>query len=163
MESPEALPSGGLVFQFVCHFHRYWAYSSKSTVWPKMEPVLFPPSVQGLRHLLIPVQGAQIQSLVRQLDPTCCNQRFCMMQLRPGTAKQIISSLKERSIKLKKKKKNLRVPLLFNSLNELKQVICPSLVSVFWKIGLNRISIPESNKSFCGIVFLSELTVVENS
>jgi len=45
-----------------------------------------------------------------------------MMQLRPGTAKQIISSLKERSTKLKKKKKkkNLRVPLLFNSLNELK-------------------------------------------
>ena len=28
---------GGLVFQLVCHFHRYWAYSSKSTVWPKME------------------------------------------------------------------------------------------------------------------------------
>ena len=27
----------GLVFQFVCCFHRYWAYSSKSTVWPKME------------------------------------------------------------------------------------------------------------------------------
>ena len=28
---------GGLVFQFVCCLHRYWAYSSKSTVWPKME------------------------------------------------------------------------------------------------------------------------------
>ena len=35
--SPGALPSAGLVFQLVCHFHRYWAYSSKSTVWPKME------------------------------------------------------------------------------------------------------------------------------
>ena len=38
--SPGALPSGGLVFQLICCFHRYWAYSSKSTVWPKMEPVL---------------------------------------------------------------------------------------------------------------------------
>ena len=28
---------GGLVFQLVCRFHRYWAYSSKSTVQPKME------------------------------------------------------------------------------------------------------------------------------
>ena len=28
---------GGLVFQLVCNFHRYWAYSSKSTVQPKME------------------------------------------------------------------------------------------------------------------------------
>ena len=37
MESPGALPSRGLVFQLVCRFHRYWAYSSKSTVWPKME------------------------------------------------------------------------------------------------------------------------------
>ena len=37
MESPGALPSGGLVFQMVCRFHRYWAYSSKSTVRPKME------------------------------------------------------------------------------------------------------------------------------
>ena len=37
MESPRALPSGGLVFQLVCHFHRYWAYSSKSTFQPKME------------------------------------------------------------------------------------------------------------------------------
>ena len=35
--SPGALPSRGLVFQLVCHFHRYWAYSSNSTVWPKME------------------------------------------------------------------------------------------------------------------------------
>ena len=35
--SPRALPSGGLVFQLVCHFHRYWASSSKSTVGPKME------------------------------------------------------------------------------------------------------------------------------
>ena len=38
MESPGALPSRGLVFQLVYCFHRYWAYSSKSTVWPKMEP-----------------------------------------------------------------------------------------------------------------------------
>ena len=30
-------PSGGLVFQLVCRFHRYWAYSSKSTVRPKTE------------------------------------------------------------------------------------------------------------------------------
>ena len=37
MESPQALPSRGLVFQLVYHFHRYWAYSSKSTVRPKME------------------------------------------------------------------------------------------------------------------------------
>ena len=35
--SPRALPSGGLVFQWVYRFHRYWAYSSKSTVRPKME------------------------------------------------------------------------------------------------------------------------------
>ena len=35
--SPGALPSGGLVFQLVCRFHRYWAQSSKSTVRPKME------------------------------------------------------------------------------------------------------------------------------
>ena len=43
--SPGALPSGagggvgwgGLVFQLICPFHRYWAYSSKSTVHPKME------------------------------------------------------------------------------------------------------------------------------
>ena len=34
---PWALPSGGLVFQFVCRFHSYWAYSSESTVWPEME------------------------------------------------------------------------------------------------------------------------------
>ena len=37
MESPGALPSRGLVFKLVCRFHQYWAYSSKSTVWPKME------------------------------------------------------------------------------------------------------------------------------
>ena len=36
-DSPEALPSGGLVFQLVCHFHRCWTYSSKSPVRPKME------------------------------------------------------------------------------------------------------------------------------
>ena len=35
MESPGAFPSGGLVSQFVCRFHRYWAY--KSTVRPKKE------------------------------------------------------------------------------------------------------------------------------
>ena len=28
---------GDLVFQFACHFHRYRAHRSKSTVWPKME------------------------------------------------------------------------------------------------------------------------------
>ena len=28
---------GVLVFQLVYHFHRYWAYSSKTTVWPKMK------------------------------------------------------------------------------------------------------------------------------
>ena len=28
---------GGLVFQLVCHVHRYWASSSKPTVRPKME------------------------------------------------------------------------------------------------------------------------------
>ena len=37
MENPGAFPCGGLVFQLACHLHRYWAYSSKSTVWPKME------------------------------------------------------------------------------------------------------------------------------
>ena len=37
MESSGALLSRGLVFQLVCHFHRYWAYNSKSTVRPKME------------------------------------------------------------------------------------------------------------------------------
>ena len=39
--SLETLPWGGggeLVFQLLCCFRRYWAYSSKSTVWPKMEP-----------------------------------------------------------------------------------------------------------------------------
>ena len=35
--SPGALPSRGLVFQLVCRVHRYWAYSSKSTVRPKTE------------------------------------------------------------------------------------------------------------------------------
>ena len=35
--SPVALLSGGLVFQLVCCFHRYWACSSKSTVQPKKE------------------------------------------------------------------------------------------------------------------------------
>ena len=35
--SPGALSSGGLVFQLVCRFHRYWAYSSKFSVWPKIE------------------------------------------------------------------------------------------------------------------------------
>ena len=37
--SPGAIHSGGgcLVFQLVCHFHRFWAYSSKATVQPKME------------------------------------------------------------------------------------------------------------------------------
>ena len=34
--SPGALPSRGLVFQLMCCFHRYWAYSSKSTVRPEM-------------------------------------------------------------------------------------------------------------------------------
>ena len=28
---------GSLVFKLVCRFHRYWAYSSVSTVWPKMK------------------------------------------------------------------------------------------------------------------------------
>ena len=37
MESTGALPSRGLVFQLVCSFQRYWAYSSKSTVRPKTE------------------------------------------------------------------------------------------------------------------------------
>ena len=26
-----------MVFQLVCCFHRYWTYSSKSTLWPQME------------------------------------------------------------------------------------------------------------------------------
>ena len=36
-KEPWALPFRGMVFQLVCCFHRYWAYSSKSTVQPKME------------------------------------------------------------------------------------------------------------------------------
>ena len=35
--STGALPSRGLVFPLVCCFHRYWAYSSKSTVQSKIE------------------------------------------------------------------------------------------------------------------------------
>ena len=35
--SPGALPSGGLVFQLVCRFHRYWAQSSQCTVCPELE------------------------------------------------------------------------------------------------------------------------------
>ena len=67
--SPRALPSGGLVIQLVCRFHRYWAHSSKSTVWPKMESIfqdgacsLFPPSVPqapeplGFRSCLTPTR-----------------------------------------------------------------------------------------------------------
>ena len=37
---PGALPSRGLVFQLVCHFHRYWAYSSKVHS-PAQDGVLF--------------------------------------------------------------------------------------------------------------------------
>ena len=40
MESPRALPFGGLVSQLICRFHRYWVDSSKSTVQPKMESCL---------------------------------------------------------------------------------------------------------------------------
>ena len=36
-DSLGAFPSGGLVFQLLCSSHRYWAYGSKSTVWPKVE------------------------------------------------------------------------------------------------------------------------------
>ena len=50
--SPGALPWGEgqvLVFQLVCHFHRYWAYSSKSTDGVLLSRwslfCLFPPSV----------------------------------------------------------------------------------------------------------------------
>ena len=35
--TPGALPSRGLVFQLVCRYCRYWAYSSKSTVRRTME------------------------------------------------------------------------------------------------------------------------------
>ena len=35
--SAEAPSSRGSGFPLICHFHRYWAYSSKSTVRPKME------------------------------------------------------------------------------------------------------------------------------
>ena len=35
--SPGALPSRDLVSQLVCCLHRYQAYNSNSTVWPKME------------------------------------------------------------------------------------------------------------------------------
>ena len=35
--SPGAPPSWGSDFLLVCRFHRYWAYSSKSRVSPKME------------------------------------------------------------------------------------------------------------------------------
>ena len=60
---PWALASGGLVFQLVCHFHTYWTYSSKSTIWPKMESCLqdracsvSPFTSLGTVHLLIPPQ-----------------------------------------------------------------------------------------------------------
>ena len=37
MESLGALSCRGLVFQLICRFHRYWAYSAKSADRPKME------------------------------------------------------------------------------------------------------------------------------
>ena len=105
MESPGALPSWGLVFQLVCHFHRYWAYHSKSTVRPKMqscfklEPVLFPPSEvlnfnywttkevpgegfysSGLRvQLLIRIRVYKGPCLVTQSYLTFCNRMLCSM------------------------------------------------------------------------------------
>ena len=35
--SPGVFHPGGLVFQLVYNFHRYWAYSSKSAVQPKID------------------------------------------------------------------------------------------------------------------------------
>ena len=42
----------GLLFQLVCHFHRYWAYSSKSTVCSRMESCFQEPvlSVSSFRR-----------------------------------------------------------------------------------------------------------------
>ena len=37
----------------------------------------------------LPMQVAQVWPLVGELDPTCCNSRVCMLQLRPGTDKWI--------------------------------------------------------------------------
>ena len=34
----------------------------------------------------LPMQRTQVQSLIRELDPTCCNCRSCMPQQRPGLA-----------------------------------------------------------------------------
>lgn len=39
---------------------------------------------------MLPKQGAQVGSLVGELDPTRCNERSCVPQPRPGAAKQII-------------------------------------------------------------------------
>ena len=39
---------------------------------------------QWLR-LWLPMQAAQVQSLVRELDSTCCNQRFCKPQVKDPT------------------------------------------------------------------------------
>ena len=48
--------------------------------------------VQWLR-LREPKKGAQVQSPVRELDPTCCN-RVCMLQL-PKAPNNQINKLKE--------------------------------------------------------------------
>jgi len=60
---------GGLVFQLICHFYRYWAYSSKSTVWPKDGVLLstwslfclFPPSYIYLWLIHVDVWWKQLQ------------------------------------------------------------------------------------------------------
>ena len=60
MENHGALPSGGLVFQLVCHFPRYWAYSSKSTVRPKMEFCFQDRACSVSSFIMIIILGASI-------------------------------------------------------------------------------------------------------
>ena len=37
---------------------------------------------------MLPMQGAQVQSLVRELDPACSNEDSLVPHLRPSTAKK---------------------------------------------------------------------------
>ena len=64
--------------------YRLFFYMSKLII--KCNVRDFSTEVQHLR-LVLPVQGAWVQSLVKELDPTCCNQRSQVSQLRPSEAK----------------------------------------------------------------------------
>ena len=43
---------------------------------------------------MLRMQGAQVQSLVRELDPTCCNYRSCILQLRVYTLQRRLKVLR---------------------------------------------------------------------